>query len=325
MKKIMLCLMVFFCFSSAAFADTKELKNLEKKYSLEIDKKNYKKAIEISLKIIDLAKKENEPSFISVYTKNVGEIYLYKTREYEKAWDTLLISSNYYNTIAFMRLSEMAYKGFYIEKDPSFAIALLGFAIDTLRSDREPINWNKKINDKDEVGEVLISLNNLIHNLYIQSKEEIQKKSTYDISAMLAMGYVYELCFEGKVDGNLTYCDTQLAVDYYAKASDNVTNEYLSKYSLFKVQEILLRVKGAVYKTYKDLDQEANAFKQKEEMFSLMSDMSKSEIPLSLIAVGRQYEFFGDNDKAKNLYKQAFENGLLEQSYNLFNKLDTKK
>lgn len=323
MKKIVLLLLSVMCFAYSAFADIKELKGLEKKFDSELNKKNYKKAIEISLKIIEKSKKENALSFYAVHNKNLGEIYLYNTKEYEKAWNAFIEASTYYNPISFMRLSEMSFNGLYVKKEPDFALVLLGLAIDSLRVNRDPSIWSKKVNEQDEVGEVLISLTQLISNIYTQHKGLIQDNS-------MAMGYVYELCIEGTVDSenkDRVYCDSKTAVDYFNKAfNEGDKKSYFSSYAEYKVVEMILRYKSAIYNTYLDANIKEEAELKKRDILNFMAiSMSTNEIPLTYVAMGLQFEEFGDIENAKKMYMKAFANGLIEQSYDLFNKLDTKK
>ncbi len=325
MKKIISCFILIFCFSSSLFANVpvtsiKDLKLLEKKYFEEYNKQNYPKAIELSIKLIDLAKMKNEPSFVSIHSKNLGEIYLYKTKEYEKAWNAFSESSTYYNPISFMRLSEMAYNGYYVEKDPAFAIVLLGMSMDCLRVDRNHKYWTSKMNDNDEVGDVLINLTQSINNIYTQNEKAILAKSSFELNSILSMGYMYELCIIGEKDKNL--CDTETALNFYSKAG-HMNNEYLSKYAIYKFQDLLLRLNSDLYAI--EAKENIDVDTKRIHLLKLMSDMSRSDVPLALVSAGLQYEVFKDYDTAKELYKRAFENGLIDQSYDLFLKIESKR
>lgn len=323
MKKIVLLLLSVMCFAYSAFADIKELKGLEKKFDSELNKKNYKKAIEISKKLIEKSKKENALSFYAVHNKNLGEIYLYNTKEYEKAWNHFIEASNYYNPVAFMRLSEMSFNGIYVKKEPDFAIVLLGLAIDSLRVTRKPIYWSKKMNEQDEVGEVLIDLNRLVSNIYHKNKDLVQGNS-------MAMGYVYELCIEGTPDTDnpsRIYCDSKLAIDSFNKVfSEGDPKDYFTSYAEYKVLDLLLRYKSAIYGTYLDsgLIEEAKA-KKKDILDFIAVTMSTNDIPFTYISIGLQFEDFENNEKAKEMYSKAFAKGAIEQAYTLYDKLDTKK
>lgn len=315
--------MTVMCFSYSALADTKELKKLEKKFETELSKKKYKEAINTSLELIAKAKKENALSFYAVHNKNLGEIYLYNLNDYEKAWKYFIEASTYYNPIAFMRLSEMSFKGLYVKEEPDFAIVLLGLASDSLKVNRDPSLWYKKANDKDEVGEVLINLNRLISGIYEKNKLLVQDNN-------MAMGYLYELCIEGTVDPDnkeMSYCDTKKAVEYFNKSlEENTPNTYFHSYAKYKVTEIILRYKSVIYNTYLSTNSMKEANAKKEDILNFMAtDMSNSDIPLSYIAIGLQFEKFGDKEQAKKMYMKAFEKGLIEQSYDLFTKLDSKK
>lgn len=330
MKRLVLLLLTMVCFSFSAFADTKELKhlekelkNLEKKIQTELDKKNYKKAIEISKQLIEKSKKDNALSFYAVHNKNLGEIYLNNTKEYEKAWNHFIEASNYYNPVAFMRLSEMSFNGIYVKKEPDFAIVLLGLAIDSLKVTRKPIYWSKKINEQDEVGEILIDLNRLISNIYHKNKELVKGNS-------MAMGYVYELCIEGTPDTDnpsRIYCDSKLAINSFNKVfSEGNPKDYFTSYAEYKILDLLLRYKSAIYGTYLDsgLTEEAK-IKKKEILEFIEETMSNNDIPFTYISIGLQFEEFENNEKAKEMYSKAFAKGAIEQAYTLYDKLDTKK
>lgn len=319
MKKNFLIVLLFSLtlINSYAF----DFSKLENDYEKDIKTQKYKKAEITAQKILNIAQKENNLFILDKYNLKIADLYLYTLRDYSKAYTFYSRSANYFNDIAFVRLSEMAINGQITKKiDYNLSLYFLNIALDTLKSNRDLVNWDIQIGLNDNTKNKISSLYGRINETYLNKLSESKVYSAInnnDIIGDLATAISYELCLTGVKDenNNQSFCDTKIAIDYYKKiASSN--NLFFSKYAQYKLDLIELSHMDNILNTYiknKDLD---NIEKIKKDIFIFLEKMRTNEFALSHITVGKEYEKLQSYNNADISYRKAYNLGAIQLASN---------